>query len=113
MRIKPIPDTLLGDNATLIIPEGSGFIRIELSNIRAQRKSSITDYSAGQSRDTTELTVYFDCNSSEPVGMEFTAGEQLEYRGEVYEIIEVKLFAGEAPHHWRLVGRKIHGAFDW
>lgn len=112
MTIKPIPDELLGDSFTLAVPTAHGFDKTEISNIRAERTSSVSDYTATRMRDVSELVIYYDCERSYPVGTSFRAGQQAEYCGEVFEILEARLFSGEAPHHWRLKCRHVGGEFD-
>lgn len=106
MTINPIPDALLGDSFTLLVPTQNGFSRTEVYNVRVERKSAVSDITATRMRDVTELVVYYDCVSSFPEGIEFQAGQQAEYDGEVFEVLEAKLFSGESPHHWKLVCRK-------
>lgn len=107
--VKPIPAELLTDSALLLTPSGSGYSRETLENVRIIRISAITDYSAGRTRDCTELVMYFDCVNSAPDGTEFVAGQSLECGGEVFEIISAELFSGEEPHHWRVKARKTGG----
>lgn len=110
MTINPIPDALLGDSFTLLVPTRNGFSRTEVDNVRVERKSAVSDMTATRMRDVTELVVYYDCVSSYPEGMEFQAGQQAEYDGEVFEILEAQMFSGESPHHWKLVCRKTGGS---
>ncbi len=109
MKIKPIPDMLLGDSFTLVTPEEDGFRREEIFNVRVERTSAAQDFSSASPKDATKLVAYFDCFASQPVGTVFSAGQQAEYCGEVFEIVEARLFTGDAPHHWKIIGRKIDG----
>lgn len=105
--IHPIPPELLNDSATLIVPGESGFEQTYIRNIRAVKKSSVSDYASTRMRDTSELEIYYDCENSLPHRMEFSAGMQLEYGGELFEVLEAKLFCGITPHHWKLTAKKI------
>ena len=107
--VKPIPAELLTDSAVLLTPASSGYSTETLSDVRILRISAITDYTAGRTRDCTELVMYFDCVNSSPSGTEFTAGQSLEYCGEDFEIVSAELFCGEDPHHWRVKARKTGG----
>lgn len=109
--IKPIPAELLTDSAVLLIPTASGHRAQPLEDVRIVRKSAITDYTAGRTRDFTEIVMYFDCENSYPADAEFCAGQSLEYCGETYEIVQAELFSGTAPHHYRVRARKTGGTF--
>ncbi len=109
--VKPIPAELLTDSAVLLTPSGSGYSRETLDDVRIIRTSAITDYSAGRTRDCTEIVMYFDCVNSAPYGTEFAAGQSLECGGEVFEIVSAELFSGEEPHHWRVRARKTGGEY--
>ena len=110
--IKPIPAELLTDSALLRTPTQSGYIETALIDVRILRKSAITDYAAGRTRDCTELVMYFDCENSYPYNVEFAAGQTLVYSGESYEITSVELFSGTAPHHYKIKARKTGGEFQ-
>ena len=106
-NIRAIPQELLGESFTLIIPNGDGFDEILVRNVRVKKKSAVSDYSSARMRDVSELVIYYDCANSLPHGLDFTAGMQLEYGGELFEVLEAKLFCGTAPHHRRITARKI------
>lgn len=115
--LKPIPAELLTDCAVLRTPTASGYKTADLIDVRITRTSAITDYTAGRTRDCTELVMYFDCVNSvysteSGVGeVEFAAGQTLVYCGESFEIISAELFSGTAPHHYRIKARKTGGEF--
>lgn len=106
-NIRPIPAELLRDSFTLIVPAGNDFEQTLVRNVRAVKKSAVSDYASTRMRDAGELTIYYDCANSLPRSMEFTAGMQLEYGGELFEVLEAKLFSSTAPHHWKLTAKKI------
>jgi hypothetical protein len=111
ITINPIPDSLLGDSFSLIEPNKNGFERTEISNVRIDRTSAVSDYSSQRMRDTTELSIIFDCENSLPKYAEFCAGQQAEYCGETFEIVEVKLYSSDKPHHYTLKAKKTGGSF--
>ncbi|MDE6031352.1 MAG: minor capsid protein [Oscillospiraceae bacterium] len=111
MKIMPIPDELLGDAITLFEPTASGFRETEVVNVRVDRTNSVTDFNSAHTRDTTEITVYYDCENSRPSLMDFSVGMQVEYRGERFEIIKVKRYCAVNPHHYTITARKIGGQF--
>lgn len=109
--IKPIPAELLNDWAVLLTPTEYGYSEKDLIDVRIVRTSKITDYAAGNARDCTEIVMYFDCVNSYPAGIDFSAGQSLVYRGEVYEITQAELFSGTEPHHYRVKARKTGGKY--
>ena len=111
-QAKPMPVDILTDWATLLVPTASGFRETELSCVRIQRTSAVTDYAAGRTRDVTELVMYYDCVNSSPENVEFAAGQTLVYCGESYDITEAKLFCAPQPHHYRITARKTGGEFQ-
>ncbi|MGN1423252.1 MAG: putative minor capsid protein [Oscillospiraceae bacterium] len=111
MTIKPIPDMLLGDSFTLISPvKSGGTVCTEISNVRVERVNSVADYTT-TARDCTELSIWFDCSNSRPLGAEFSAGQRAEYMGEEYELTEVRVLGADRPHHIRIKARKINGEY--
>lgn len=111
MNIMPIPDVLLGDSFTLLVPDGSGKWReTVIGNVRVERNCCISDYSSQKARDNTELTVWYDCSRSSPKA-EFAAGMKVRYHGETYEITEQKIYLADGPHHCKFKARKIGGEY--
>ncbi len=110
-KIKPIPAELLTDCAVLRTPSENGYEKTDLIDVRIIRTSAITDYTAGRTRDCTELLMYFDCVNSYPQDVIFSAGQTIDYCGESYEITSAELFSGTAPHHYRIRARKTGGEF--
>lgn len=110
-QAKPIPPELLTDYAILLVPTSSGYRETELSCVRIQRTSAVTDYAAGRTRDCTELVMYYDCVNSYPDGVEFAAGQTIRYCGENYEITKAELFSAPEPHHYKITTRKTGGEF--
>ncbi|MGN0651080.1 MAG: hypothetical protein ACI4KM_11635 [Oscillospiraceae bacterium] len=105
--ICPIPQELLNDAFTLIVPDENGFEQTYIQNVRAVKKSEISDYASTRTRDTSELVIYYDCTNSLPRRMDFCAGMQIEYCGELFEVLEAKQFCGVSAHHWKLTAKKI------
>ncbi len=109
MNIRPIPAELLTDSVTLRTPAASGYSDQLLSDVRIIRTSEVTDHLVTHTRERSEIIMYFDCVNSFPADTQFAAGQSLLYCGEIYEIVEAVLFAGEEPHHYRVRGRKTGG----
>ncbi len=109
--VRPIPAELLTDSAVLKTPSVSGYNDTNLHNVRIVRTSGITDYTAGRTRDCTEIVMYFDCVNSYPQNTVLAAGQTLVYCGESYEITQAELFSGTEPHHYRIKARKTGGTF--
>lgn len=107
MSVKPIPVSLLSDSFLLFTPSESGYRNELVRNVRVVRKSEITDRSAVNVRDVSELTVYYDCVSSYPRYMEFAAGMLIQYEDISYEVIRVEEFSAEKLHHIRITARKV------
>ncbi len=108
MTIQPIPFSLLNDVVTLHEPTDYGGYRTrEIEYVRVVTNSEITDRSAVNVRDVSEITVYYDYANSSPRGVSFQAGMLLEYNGVSYEIIRAETFSGERPHHMRITARKV------
>ena len=107
MEIRPIPWTLLADACTLLVPDGSGWSSVELSDVRVLWRSRVSEYSSAIVRDNSELTVYYDCTRSSPADASFRAGMQLVYDGERYEILEAQQFCTDRPHHIRITARHV------
>lgn len=105
--IRPIHAELLKDSFTLIVPDGNGFEEYSVRSVRAESTGSISERYSARMTDTSRLTIYYDCANSLPRALEFCAGMRLEYSGELYEILEAKLFCGVSPHHWKLTAAKI------
>lgn len=111
MKIMPIPDELLGDAITLLEPAEHGYRETEVVNVRVDRTNAVSDFNSAHTRDTTEITIYYDCENSRPSLVDFSAGMQAEYCGELFEIIKVKRYCAAAPHHYTITARKIGGSF--
>ena len=110
MTVKPIPDILLGDNVTLLIPASGKWNETKINNVRVERTEAVSDYSSQKPRDNTEIVVWFDYAKSSPKA-KFSAGMRVNYRGETYEITESKDYFADAPHHCKFKARKIGGEF--
>jgi len=106
-QLRPIPLELLTDSAVLGTPTEAGRSSEELDNVRIIKTGILTEYISGKEKDYTQIVMYFDCVNSSPADTEFFAGQTLSCGSEEYEIIKTELFAGEAPHHWRITARKV------
>ena len=113
MNIMPIPAELLTDSFTLLIPNSSGgYSRTPIYDVRVVRTNRISDYVSSRVRDSTELTIYFDCENSYPQDVRFSAGQSAEYRGERFELTEVKAFGAEDIHHYKMTAVKTGGKYS-
>ncbi|MBD5383960.1 MAG: hypothetical protein HDR72_03040 [Ruminococcaceae bacterium] len=111
MNVMPIPDILLGDSFTLLVPNVSGkWNETVIGNVRVERSGCISDYSSQKARDNTELTVWYDCEKSSPK-TDFAAGMKVRYHGETYEITEQRVYLADGPHHCKFKARKIGGEY--
>ncbi|MBQ8171950.1 MAG: hypothetical protein IJZ95_08185 [Oscillospiraceae bacterium] len=107
MTIRPIPSSLLNDTVVLMIPSASGYISHDISSVRVVRSSKVSEYSAVRVRDSSVITVYYDCTVSKPTGMAFSAGMLIVFDGVRYELLSAEEFKAEAPHHIRLTAKKV------
>lgn len=111
MNIKPIPNELLGDSFTLLVPSAAGkWTETAIRNVRVERTETITEYSSQKQRDNTEITVWFDYANSSPK-TDFSVGMKVRCRGEIFVITEQKVYSADNPHHCRFKARKIGGEY--
>jgi len=110
MNIKPIPDILLGDSVTLLIPASGKWNGKKISNVRVERTEAVNDYSSQKAREQTKITVWFDLAKSFPK-TDICAGMSVRYHGEIYEITESKIYSANAPHHLKFTARKTGGEY--
>lgn len=110
MTIKPIPDILLGDSVTLLIPASGKWNEKKINNIRVERTGAVNDYSSQRAREQTTITVWFDFAKSSPK-TDISAGMGVRYHGEVYEVTESKIYSADAPHHLKFTARKTGGVY--
>lgn len=108
MNVNPIPDSLLGDEFYLCVPTKTGWSETLIENVRIERKSAVSDPTAANIRDNSELTIWYDYTNSYPEA-DFSAGARARYYGEVFEITEVKFFRAEELHHCRIKAIKTGG----
>lgn len=109
MKIPPIPEKLLTDEFTLLVPNTEGFSRTLVANVRAEEKSALSDYASGNVRGLSSLTIYYDMTHSLPQGLAFAAGMYAEYAGALWEITEARLYSAGSPHHYTLTARRVSG----
>lgn len=105
MRIKPIPQELLGDSLTLICPTKTGSLETPISNVRVERSESIEGNSSGDAKSTAEITVWVDYRRS--TRAEFPIGARVRYNGEVFEVDTRKVYRAGIPHHLKFTAKKI------
>lgn len=106
MNVKPIPNELLGDSITLILPTAAGKTEKKISNVRVELSDFVGDYSSKSPNDGGEITVWADKENS--TAAEFPVGARVRYRSMTFEIIESKTFyaAVNKPHHIKFKARK-------
>lgn len=105
MKIKPIPQELLGDSLTLIYPTKTGALETPISNVRVERSESVEGNSSGDAKSTAQITVWVDhCRST---WAEFPIGARVRYNGEMFEIKERKVYRAGVPHHLKFTAKKI------
>ena len=105
--IRPIPSALLNDCVVLMVPSEGGYVSHDISSVRVVRSSKVSEYSAVKVRDSSVITVYYDCAASKPTGMDFAAGMLIVHDGVRYELISAEEFKAVAPHHIRLTAKKV------
>lgn len=106
-EILPIPSELLADSVTLYVPESSGYTAVEVSDVRVEQADRVTEHTARDVRNASELVVYYDCVNSSPSDVSFEAGMMLRYCDARYEILKVERFAALRLHHIRITARKV------
>ena len=105
MNVKPIPNALLGDDITLMIPTAAGLAEKPISNVRVERSEDIKNYSSDAPSGRAEITVWADYRNS--TWADFPVGAKVKYNGEVYEITEQKVYRAGEPHHCKFKATKI------
>ena len=106
MNVKPIPNSLLGDEFYLYVPDESGWSRQLIENVRVERKSAVSSPTAANIRDISEITIWYDYENSYPYE-DFSAGMRARYQGEDFEITEVKFYRAQELHHCKIKAMKI------
>lgn len=105
MNVKPIPNALLGDNITLMIPKASGFTETPIANVRVERSEDIAGYASDEPRGRAEITVWVDRHNS--TWTDFPVGAKVKWGGEVFEITEQKVYRAGEPHHCKFRAIRI------
>lgn len=105
MNVRPIPNELLGDSVTLMIPKTSGFTETPISNVRVERSENIAGYSSDDPRARAEITVWVDRRNS--TWTDFPVGAKVRYNKELFEITEQKIYRAGEPHHCKFKAIKI------
>ena len=107
MQLKPIPYDLLTDEMTLLSPHEDGYESKKIWNVRVVSASRISEYNSVRGRDTSEITVYYDCENSYPSDVDFEAGMLIVYNNTRYEILSAEQFKAETLHHIKITARKV------
>ena len=110
MNVKPIPNSLLGDEFYLYVPTESGWSRQLIHNVRVERTSALSYPTAANTHEVSESTTWHDCQNSYPT-VDFAAGTRAKYHGEIFEITEVKFYRAEELHHCKIKAVKIGGEY--
>lgn len=105
MNVKPIPNRLLGDNITLILPTANGSAEKPIKNVRVERSESFENYSGSDIRSCTEITVWVDRKNSP--WTEFPIGAGVRYDGGIFTITEQKVYYAGEPHHCKFKAKRI------
>lgn len=105
MKLKPIPQELLGDSLTLIYPTKTGALETPISNVRVERSESVERGSAGETKSTAEITVWVDYRRS--TWAEFPIGARVRYNGEMFVVVTRKVYRAGIPHHLKFTANKI------
>ena len=105
MNVKPIPNALLGDDITLMLPTESGFTETPISNVRVERSESIANYTSDDPRRRAVITVWADYHNS--TWTDFPVGAKVRFGGEVFEITEQKVYRAGEPHHCKFRAIRI------
>lgn len=101
MNIEPIPNELLGDNITLILPTGRGASEKRVENVRAVRSEKISGGTVG----LAELTVFVDRRNS--TWADFPIGARVRFGTELFEITESRVYRAVEDHHCKFKATKI------
>lgn len=109
MKIPPIPNVLLTDEFVLLVPNGEGYKKTMVESVRITEKSAISDYVTANVKELSQITIYYDCERSYPSELEFKAGMNVQYGGELWEITEANRYGIDSPHHYTITARKICG----
>ena len=105
MNVKPIPNELLGESITLIIPKGTGFAETLIENVRVEREEDIEGYATKDPHRHVGITVWVDYRNS--TWTDFPVGAKVRYKGEDFEIAEQKIYRAGEPHHCKFRAIKI------
>lgn len=105
MNVKPIPNKLLGDSITLILPTAKGSSEKPIRNVRVERTESIENLSGSNTQSCTEITVWADRKNS--TWTEFPVGAKVRYDGGAFTITEMKIYYVGEPHHCKFKAKKI------
>lgn len=105
MNVKPIPNELLGDSVTLIIPRSAGSAETPISNVRVERSEDIGGYASDEPRGHAAITVWVDRRNS--TWTDFPVGARVRYNNELFEIAEQKVYHVGTPHHCKFRAIKI------
>lgn len=100
MNVKPIPDALLGDSLTLMLPTKTGLTETSVQNVRVERSEALKN----GVRSVASITVWADCKNSSHT--DFPVGARVKFDGEMFEITEQKMYRAKEPHHCKFTAVK-------
>ncbi|MCH5203963.1 MAG: hypothetical protein J1F03_04390 [Oscillospiraceae bacterium] len=106
MNTEPIPNELLGDDIFIQKPSQNGWTDLYISNVRAERSSTIESGYPDKPREKTKLTVWYDCVNSRPQ-TEVECGMRIRFNGEIFDIVSVRVIRAKTPHHLKITAVKI------
>lgn len=106
MIVRPIPNSLLGDEIILQKPTESGWSDVYVHNVRAERVSSVEGGISQNPYEKTELTVWYDCVNSYPK-VSFSVGMRVVFGKEIFEIKKSRVYRAQNPHHCKFTAVKI------
>lgn len=101
MNVSPIPNELLGDSVTLILPTKNGSLEKRISNVRVEHSEKISN----NTREVDEITVWVDRRHS--TWTDFPIGARVAFEGAVFEITETKVYRAKEEHHCKFKATKI------
>lgn len=106
MKIEPIPNELLGDEIIVQKPADGGWSDCPISNVRAEITKAVDSGYPDSPKNGTRLTVWYDYVNSTPQ-TDIECGMRIIYGGEIFNVVNVKLFRAVMPHHLKITAIKL------
>lgn len=105
MKVKPIPNSLLGENIMLVLPTATGFSETPIKNVRVELSDSLDSYGKTTVSSAAEITVWADRRRS--TWADFPVGARVDFRGVRYTITQKKIcYADGEPHHCKFTAKR-------